>query len=103
MSPFSTTRLDASWNQGFVRGPEARIWVSIHSPARAMLPAWSIAQICRSVIPGCICCCMSYMAAWQAWAEQRIALISSGPLILRACSMSSVPFSMVQPARSNSL
>ena len=46
------TRLDASWNQGLVRGPDVHSRVSIHSPPLRMFSWCSSAQISSSVRPG---------------------------------------------------
>ena len=66
MSPSSITRAELSWNQGFVRGPDDRSRVSIHSPPRRMFSACRIAQRSFSVMPGFSVSSMTRIDASQA-------------------------------------
>ena len=100
MSPSRITRGPHSWNQGLVRGPEARSRVSIHSPPRLMFSAWRTAQRSFSVIPGHIARRISRMAFSHETIAQRMASTSFASLTLRACSVMRCPCRMSIPSRS---
>src|SRR5208282_6110532 len=85
-SPACIVRLLDSWNQGFVRSPEASRRHSIHSPSCAIFTSCSTAHNWFSVIPGQMVSRMRAIAASHTSIESSSAAISSGDLTRRASS-----------------
>src|SRR3546814_12785891 len=90
-SPAAMTASPHSWNQGLLRGPAASRRVSIHSPPRAAFTWLRIDHSAFSVMSGTSAARIAPMASSQTATDAFRQAISSGPLVRRASSMTSLP------------